>query len=305
MKQPIGKQLAFAVFAVLFLLLFHAALTSGGELYKWRDEEGTLHMTDSLGNVPPQYRDQVEKRKLDSAIEPDPQMESPREGNAGNTVKTGPNLNSFKIPYKAFEGSARRIIIPVTFNETVTADMLLDTGSPGLLISPKLADRLGLIKEEDGNLIVMAGGIGGTVPAMLAVVDTLRVGDARAEFSPAIITEVSSYHYEGLVGMDFLANYQINIHSDEDVVVFDELPPRTDRPGGHDEAWWRSNFQNFSRLKTEWSEVMKDLQNADITSSEKERLVRIVKTQYGEAEKICRKLERYARDNVVPSNWRR
>jgi hypothetical protein len=304
MKQLSGKPFALSAFAILILLLFQTVLSSGGELYKWRDDEGTLHMTDNLANVPPQYREQAEKRTTQTMAEPDYQPEVRQNDNTESSVQTGLHLNSFEVPYKAFEGSARRIIISVTFNETVTADMLLDTGSPGLLITPKLADRLGLIKEDDGNLVVTAGGIGGSVPAMLAVVDVLRVGDARAEFSPAIITEVSSSDYEGLVGMDFLANYKISIHSDKEVLVFDELPPQIDRPGGHDEAWWRSNFQNFSKLKTEWSDVLSHLENANMTSSEKERLVRIVKAQHSEAEKICRKLERYARDSVVPSNWR-
>ncbi len=305
MRTLFGKAFGPAIFAVFFFMLYNPILSSGGELYKWKDEEGTLHMTDSLGNVPLKYRDQVVKRILQVRTEPDFQSESPKSNTSENAEKPGKNLNHFEIPYKAFEGTARRIIIPVTFNESVTVNMLMDTGSPGLLISPSLACRLGLIHKEDGNLFVMAGGIGGAVPAMLAVVDKVRVGDASAEFLPATITGVDSSDYEGLVGMDFIANYKTSIDNDKQVVTFSEMPPQAERPGGHDEAWWRSNFQNFSNLKNEWKEVLASLENANMTSSQKDQLLKIAKSQYAEAEEICRKLERYAHDSVVPSNWRR
>ena len=41
----------------------------------------------------------------------------------------------YEIPFEAYEGAAKRIIISVTFNDSVTAPMMLDTGAPGMLIS--------------------------------------------------------------------------------------------------------------------------------------------------------------------------
>ena len=303
MKQMSNKLFRCIFFsAILFLVPIRS---SAGALYKWVDEEGTVHMTDSLGNVPPQYRDQIETKKFQTTTDRDLQPDTQGTAARDDAEPSMPNLNWFEVPYKAFEGNARRIIIPVTFNNSVKADLLLDTGSPNLMISPKLADRLGLIKEDDGNLMVMAGGIGGMHPAMLAIVDTVSVGDARSEFLPAIITEISSLEYEGLVGMDFLANYEISIDSEDKVVVFSELPSRSDKPGGYDESWWRSNFQSFSKLKTEWGNMLDYVKNASLTSSESDRLLKIVQKQYDEADNVCRKLERYARENAVPSNWRR
>jgi len=126
--------------------------------------------------------------------------------------------------------------------------MLLDTGSPGLMISPQLANRLGLMDGENGRLQVMTAGIGGSAPAMLAVVESVRVGEALAEFLPATITKIPSSDFEGLVGMDFMANYKIGIDTEKNVISFDELPPQADRPGGHDKSWWRSNFKSSQDL---------------------------------------------------------
>ncbi|HTY64312.1 MAG TPA: retropepsin-like aspartic protease [Acidobacteriota bacterium] len=242
---------------------------------------------------------------LETPVEPEGRPEIQRPTASESTRGTSSNLKRIEVPFRAFEGSARRIIIPVTFNDSVTANLLLDTGAPGLTISPKLADRLGLINEQDGNLRIMTGGIGGTVPAMLAVVDAVSVGEAHAEFLPAVITEIPSEEFEGLVGMDFMANYRISIDNEKNVLAFDELPPQIERPGGHDEIWWRSNFREFSRLKDEWKEYQKEIATANLASSEADRIVKIVKTQSSEADRIYRKLESYAREKAVPVTWRR
>ncbi len=291
-------------FIFLVSPLFFSVLSSGGELYKWKDEEGIVHMTDTLSQVPPQYRNQVEKKSFEMTPHPDMTPESSERPSRNSAGRPSGNLKHFEIPYQAFEGASRRIIIPVTFNESVTAHLLLDTGSPGLMISPELAARLGFLDEQSGGLVIMTGGIGGSVPAILAVVDSVRVGDASAEFLPATITKMPSKEFEGLVGMDFIANYRISIDSNNSVMILDELPAQSDRPGGHDEAWWRSNFERFSKLKTAWAGYLNDLEKMSMTTSERERRTAIAKKQFDEADKLCRRMERYARDNTVPMQWR-
>lgn len=282
-------------FFVFLMLTSHQALA---DLYKWVDEEGTVHMTDTLSQVPPRYRDQMDRRTLQSA------GESHIRPLINETALS--KLKHIEIPYKAFEGRSRRIIIPVTFNESVEANLLLDTGSPGLMISPDLADRLGLLDGRETRLKIMTGGIGGATPAILAVVDSIRVGDARAEFLPATIASIPSEEFEGLVGMDFMANYKVSIDIAKSILIFDELPPQSDRPGGHDEAWWRSTFQHFEALRDQWADYLKEVDGETaILSSEKERRWNMSKEQYSAAENLCRKLERYARDNAVPVTWRR
>jgi hypothetical protein len=284
-------------YSLLLFLILQPALSPGADLYRWVDQEGTVHMTDALAQVPAQYRDQVDTRTLGTATQ--------RDGKPSRISATLPSgLNHFEIPYQAFEGTARRIIIPVTFNDSVTARMLLDTGSPGLMISPELAERLGLVEERKGRLRVMAAGIGGSVAASLAIVDTVRVGDAHSEFLPATITKIPSSSFEGLVGMDFMANYRIEIDTKNNVLVLNELPPQLDRPGGHDESWWRSNFQNFAGLRAQWGNSLADLDRESLASSERERRADVIKEQFEEADRLCRKLERYARDNSVPVSWR-
>ena len=42
---------------------------SGKPMYEWRDENGTLHISNDLGNVPPEYQDQLFEAQTESSGE--------------------------------------------------------------------------------------------------------------------------------------------------------------------------------------------------------------------------------------------
>jgi hypothetical protein len=281
--------------AFFLVLMLYPAISSGQNLYKWVDNEGVVHMTDTLSQIPPQYREQVEKKYLQTTAQPEPTIQP---------IAAGPDLQHFEVPYDAFEGASRRIIISAILNESIPARLLLDTGSPGLMISPDLATRLGLLNDQKDGLKILTGGIGGTTPATLAVVDSIKVGAAVSEYLPVVISQIPSNEFEGLVGMDFLANYKLSIDTNRNVLVFNEIPPQSDKPGGHDEAWWRSNFRNISGLRAEWNSYLEKMKIDDTVSNERERRIGIARNQYEEADKLYRKLERYAREKTVPTDWR-
>jgi hypothetical protein len=44
-------------------LLILATLAFGQEVYRWVDEQGTVHFTDDLGQVPEKYRDKIQKKE--------------------------------------------------------------------------------------------------------------------------------------------------------------------------------------------------------------------------------------------------
>jgi hypothetical protein len=288
-----------SICTLLLVVMFWPEFDAGGELYKWVDEEGTVHMTDNLSQIPPQYRVRIDAKAAQLS------SDQSKGASPGATPQSPANFKHFAVPYHPFEGSSRRIIIPVTLNDSVPSRLLLDTGSPGLLISPDLANRLGLPDDQHGGLKVMAAGIGGSTSAIFSVVDSIQVGEARTEFLPATVAKVPSNEFEGLVGMDFMANYQISIDNKNNLLVFSELPSQAERPGGHDASWWRSNFQTFAKFRSDWSAYIRDLQYGNMTSSEKELRIKAATEQYYAADELWRKLERYARENAVPIDWRR
>jgi hypothetical protein len=293
--------------SLLLLLLHHPVLSESEEIYKWVDEKGTLHITDSLSQVPPKYRNQFEMKASQEGVKSAAPPNSQKKNTSDPAEPPAVTLKRFEVPYKAFEGRARRIIIPVTFNGSITVPMLLDTGATDIYISLNLADRLGLFKKQHGKLIVQARGIGGSVPAILTIIDRVSVRGAKAKCVPARIniTHVLSGAFEGLVGMDFMGNYNISIDTRKHVVTFEELPSQSDMPGGHDETWWRYNFRTFSSLRAAWKNYLNKLKKVSVKTSETRRLTKIANHQYNEANKLYRKLERYATWNSVPTHWRR
>lgn len=295
--------------ALMILLLIAAPALDASELYQWTDEDGVTHFATSLDDVPEKYRDQIRVLGFDQEAQTTPShdtetdgestSESPTSGNAQPDEEQDSDLKRFEIPFQAFEGSARRVIISVTFNDRVTAQMALDTGAPGMVISFDLAERLGLFSEHSGTLVTQAGGIGGVQAAILTIVDSISVGDARAVFVPATVTEKLSTEFEGLIGMDFLTNYTISINSQDQVLVFQETPLKQDSRGGHDETWWRNTFSEFRSARDLWQE------RAEAYDSRSgSRSAEFVRFQAREAEKLLLRLDRFASDNGVPRHWR-
>ena len=301
-----GICLRWHLIPVTILCLLSLQPLCFGDLYRWKDSEGTVHITEDPSTIPPEHREQTSRRSIssDSQASISPRREPTTDGSEYGKKQIGTGLKYFEIPYLGYEGSARRIIIPVTLNESVTANLLLDTGAPGLVITPQLAERLGLLDPEEGGLIITAGGIGGTVPAILTAVDSIQVGDAYAEFLPATITQISSNHFEGLVGMDFLAGYRISIDTSRNVLAFEELPAQQNMPGGHDELWWRSNFYRIANMKETWQNYLKESERNTQVSTGGEQRKKMARHQLAEAEKIYSKLERFASKNAVPNHWR-
>ena len=49
---------------VIFIFFLHISFSFAGEVYRWRDEKGTIHFTDDPSKIPQSYIDQVEKKKI-------------------------------------------------------------------------------------------------------------------------------------------------------------------------------------------------------------------------------------------------
>ena len=52
------------VWTILFILFFQIPDAFPGEIYRWKDDQGTIHFTDDLSKIPEQYIDRAEKLKV-------------------------------------------------------------------------------------------------------------------------------------------------------------------------------------------------------------------------------------------------
>jgi predicted aspartyl protease len=301
-KQKWWSMYRTSLSVLLWLLLALLSSTFAGDLVQWTDEKGTLHFSDSTDTVPAKYRGQVKLEKFKEAKLPQhSRSEGPHTSSGSRTLDSQgekPTLTSYEVPFEAYEGSAQRVIVSVTFNDTVTAPMILDTGAPGLVISTQLAEKLGIFGNDEGKVHATAGGIGGSTPSIRTFIDTVQVGGAKDSFIPAtIIGSLSSPAYEGLIGMDFMSKYSMKIDSAKRLVVFEALSPDPNSPGGHNEQWWKGLFKEFHSLGTAWK-----IHAAQKSKSQQEYEFSVRQTK--EANKLLNKLDKHASEHSVPQGWR-
>ena len=226
-----------------------------------------------------------------------PIIYTPKQDNMGK-------LKRYEIPYIAYEGTSRRIIVPVTFNNQVTAHMLLDTGAPGMHISLRLAQELGILDNDEAKLNILVSGVGGSVPAIYTIVDSVQIGGAETTFIPTTISKAISGHFEGLIGMDFMASYSVRIDTERHVLILEELPERPDMPAGHNEEWWRLTFRRFNSMKSRWKQYRKSLDRLDTTFSHNRQIMEFAEKQYDESDALLNRLSVYASEHSVPLEWR-
>jgi hypothetical protein len=301
-----------ARFVTGVILVSLCSLGSAGEYYKWTDESGNFHFSDSLQNVPEQYRSQIKSERFedDNPSSPDATGAASHPNDQPAVTQEVEKPKRYEVPYTPYEGSAKRVIVSAVFNGSVTAPMAIDTGAPGTVISVPLAKRLGLFNEDQGRLLIRTGGIGGSAPAIRSIVDTIQVGGAKSKFVPTIVIEPLSNAFDGLLGLDFVSNYSVTIDAKRKVIIFEELPSDPDHPGGHDQEWWTGLFKEFAASRSAWKaysesldkkirESMRSIGNEDADKKA------FADSQYREAEKLFDKLDRYATENSVPMHWKR
>jgi len=301
-----------AGFTTVALLISLCSSGYSADYYKWIDENGNLNFSDSIQNVPEKYRSQIEKRGfIDNAPSPTEPSVRARQSYPPSGYKESMEKpsNRFEVPYKPYEGSSKRVIISAVFNGSVTAPMAIDTGAPDTMISFTLAEKLGLFDRDQGRLFIETGGIGGTAPAIRSIIDNIQVGGAKSGFIPITVIDSISDSFDGLLGLDFVSDYSVTIDSKRKMVVFEELPSAPDHPGGHDKEWWTNHFKEFADSRAKWraySEYLEKKIHDSMQSVGNEDMRRkdFADFQYKEADKLFDKLNRYAREHSVPTEWR-
>jgi hypothetical protein len=217
-----------------------------------------------------------------------------------------------EIPYDPYEGSAQRVIIKVTLNGRVQARLAVDTGAPKTIIFPELAERLDLLSETSAGVWTRAGGIGGSTPALRTIIDTIRVGDIEEQFFTTTIVPELTPAFEGLIGMDFLSLFVVQVDPARHMLILEDIPPTSVTYGQRNEQWWRSNYQEFASLRRGWSNyadrLTQAIENSNIVAGggiEDARLmVDFARMQAREAERLVDQLNRRAVEYQVPMNWR-
>jgi predicted aspartyl protease len=121
------------------------------------------------------------------------------------------------VPVKILAGHA---IVPVTFNNSITANLMVDTGASRTMVSKRVARDLRLYSMGSGT----GYGVGGRVTLGIGRVESIKVGEVEIQNMPVSIHDFSpDPSYEGLLGVDFLGRFHMSLDSAKQVMV---LTPR-------------------------------------------------------------------------------
>jgi hypothetical protein len=217
-----------------------------------------------------------------------------------------------EIAYDPYEGSTQRVIINVMLNGRVQARLAVDTGAPKTIISGALAERLGLMNDTSAGVWTRAGGIGGSVPAIRTIIETIRVGDIEQQFFPTMIVPELSTSFEGLIGMDFLSLFVMHVDPARRLLILEDVAPTSIVYGQRNEQWWRSNYRELANLRRGWRDYAEQLNKAIESSNiaagggieDARRMLDFARKQALEAERLFDQLNKRAILNLVPMNWR-
>jgi len=136
------------------------------------------------------------------------------------------DLAAMARDFKREASSARRLgehlVVDVLFNGKVSAPMMVDTGASLTMVSPKVADELGLSGGEPVQSTVADGR---QVEGRYFLLDSLAVGKSRAEKTPVVVLAAPGPGAEGLLGMSFLKNFMFQLDMPNGRLILESLTP--------------------------------------------------------------------------------
>ncbi len=158
--------------------------------YRYTDDKGVFVIVDDLANVPARYR-------------------------ANMKVSAGNKIRTTAIVYRN-----NQILVPVTINyqgRSVSVYLQLDTGATNIIISPAIAQRLGIQPEQTTRGIATIAD-GSQVSTAIAQAGFVTVGQKTKQGVALHIMPRSGAEETGLLGMSFLADFPHTIDTKAQVI---------------------------------------------------------------------------------------
>jgi hypothetical protein len=181
------------------VLLPGLALT---DIYYWVDDQGTQYYTTRPEGIPEPYRSKALPLSLPTSPPVPPEL-TPSPSQKGLT----------KIPFTP--GSP--VLVSAKINGAGPITLILDTGSERTLVAPSALWKLGISTENAPRGILK--GVTGMSYVDAVWVNSLEVDEAKVGPLLIIAHDAELKEADGLLGRDFLANFNVTIDSKERVVT--------------------------------------------------------------------------------------
>ena len=286
MSNPYPLKPWIKVFCVLgvwvFLIL---ASPSHSAVYKWKDNKGKTHFTDSLSKIPPQYR---EKGKLKNL--------------KGETVKSS-NFSNASISkqgvthvIKAKQAPGDHYIVEVVLNGSITVNLMVDTGATMVVLSDRIGKRLGVHSNSDLPKIGM-NTAGGKVEAPLFVLDSVKIGSAEV-LNVETTTNPYMGDMDGLLGMSFLGEFKVEMDRQNGKLTLKPLgEPGDELWEGKNQTWWKKKYQTYADNLRGLYRAARQVRGNERKSAELEQFI-------AHYEKLHKGLEARANRANLPNTFR-
>ena len=186
-------------FFLIFLLLPAQAL---GDIYYWVDDQGTQHYNTRLESIPESYRSKAIPLSLPTSPPVPPEI-TPRSSPTGST----------KISFTP--GSP--VLVSARINGSGPITLILDTGADRTMVAPSVLSRLGISFENALRGVVR--GVTGVSYAEAVWVNSVEIEESKVGPLLIIAHDADLKGADGLLGRDFLANFNVTIDSKEQVVT--------------------------------------------------------------------------------------
>jgi clan AA aspartic protease (TIGR02281 family) len=189
------------------LLVGYVSITPpaiSGEMYRWVDEQGRVHLTDT----PPKSKGALQEFKVYQPSVPGQAPEPSGPPVAGPArVKMTPTK------------PGGTVVIDAILNRRVTVPMLLDTGADFTVLTKQVARdlRLSSLDHLPTQAFKTAGG---SVRFPIATLQSLRVGTAEAR-DVEVAIDIDGHMPMGLLGMTFLRHFKVTVDHQRGQVTFE------------------------------------------------------------------------------------
>jgi clan AA aspartic protease (TIGR02281 family) len=189
------------------LLMGYVSITPpaiSGEMYRWVDEQGRVHLTDT----PPNSKGALQEFKVYQPSVPGQATETSGPPIAGpGRVKMTPTK------------PGGTVVIDAMLNRRVTVPMLLDTGADFTVLTQQVARdlRLSSLDHLPTQEFKTAGG---SVRFPIATLQSLRVGAAEAR-DVEVAIDIDGHMPMGLLGMTFLRHFKVTVDHQRGQVTFE------------------------------------------------------------------------------------
>ena len=203
MLNWLNVKLSFYIILPALSLFCLSQMTVGAaEYYRWQDDNGVLHITDNLHNVPPKQRGKVIRV---------PTPASPRV--AAPEFEPPPRKASIPI-----EKHGQVVIIQATLNNKRSAKFVVDTGASYTLISNALARELSVDVGPAAKTLPFQTA-NGLINAPVTSLDSISVGGMEIrDLATAVHDAIPDPQVAGLLGLNFLSHFRMDIDTEKGIL---------------------------------------------------------------------------------------